>query len=252
MIINDKDDIKQKILNYIHGKSSELSFTNDEITKLNEINLSHQNITNLPNDVFNQLVELEVIDLSNNKLTNLDAKLFDRLTKLQMLILSNNQLKSLNKKIFSNLSKLNIINLSNNQIDNLDVDLFNGLVELNRLDVSKNKLNSLNENIFKNLTKLMDIDLSENELTELDENIFLNSRSKYLHKIVCNKNRIRQLPEKIFCRQIRHETTIPMDDSSEQSPMNNQDDENTNDNIIERSFDYLPGLKTIHFIQNRI
>lgn len=57
------------------------------------LNLSHNNIENIPNPIFNNLIDLIFLDLSYNKLDSLPGQL-RRLVNLQVLNLSNNPLKN--------------------------------------------------------------------------------------------------------------------------------------------------------------
>ncbi|PIO63871.1 leucine Rich repeat-containing domain protein [Teladorsagia circumcincta] len=74
------------------------------------LNLSHNNIENIPNQVFSNLIDLLFLDLSNNKLDMLPPQI-RRLTMVQELKLSNNplhhfQLKQLPRLEVPILSKL--------------------------------------------------------------------------------------------------------------------------------------------------
>ena len=62
------------------------------------LNLSHNNIENIPNQVFSNLVDLIHLDLSNNKLETLQPQI-RRLVNLQVLKLSNNPLSHFQLKL---------------------------------------------------------------------------------------------------------------------------------------------------------
>jgi Leucine-rich repeat (LRR) protein len=68
------------------------------------INLSSENLTNLPENIFNNLTQLQGLYLSYNKLINLPENIFNNLTQLQELYLDNNNLTTIPEKIFNNLT----------------------------------------------------------------------------------------------------------------------------------------------------
>jgi Leucine-rich repeat (LRR) protein len=85
------------------------------LSKLKQIILGRNEITNIDADVFKNLTELNQLLLRNNKITNVDQNSFCGLSKLVLLDLQNNLIKSLPEKICfpKNLEKLY---LSYNQI----------------------------------------------------------------------------------------------------------------------------------------
>ncbi|CAK5060806.1 unnamed protein product [Meloidogyne enterolobii] len=76
------------------------------------LNLRGNNIQNIPNQIFSNLIDLIYLDLSNNNLDSLPPQL-RRLTSLQVLKLSNNPLTHFQFKQAPGSNKLRVIELKN-------------------------------------------------------------------------------------------------------------------------------------------
>jgi len=71
----------------------------DFFANLKGLDLYGNNLTTLPEKIFDKLINLEWLDLSFNNLKNLPEKIFDKLVQLERLDLRRNKLKSLPEKI---------------------------------------------------------------------------------------------------------------------------------------------------------
>ncbi|NRB39490.1 MAG: leucine-rich repeat domain-containing protein [Pseudomonadales bacterium] len=180
-----------------------LFLTNNQITEipasllnsnLKTLNLSHNNITALP-DVMTS--SLQYLTLSNNQLTALPSTMGTWLS-LRSLFLSNNALTelpdigtwpALENLDFSNNSltelpnnigswqALQSLDISHNKIDSLPESMAD-LSSLNMLNLSFNRLTSVPDTLFT-LPQLTQLDLSYNFIqSSLDENVFLNLGTK--------------------------------------------------------------------------
>lgn len=87
------------------------------IESIHNLNLSHNNLTQIPDNIFNKLKNVKVLNLSHNKLIKLPNKIFDNLIKLEIINISENQLTSLSENIFLKLKELTSIDLLNNYLD---------------------------------------------------------------------------------------------------------------------------------------
>lgn len=108
---------------------------NTDLTKVQIINLNYNELTNIPNWVF-EATNLKVLHLIGNKLTNIDPRL-------------------------SQLLHLTDLNLSDNQIKSIPEDLIE-LPTLEKLDLSENELTSFNLKKDQVSPHLQHIDLSYN------------------------------------------------------------------------------------------
>ena len=102
--------------------------------------------------------ELESLVLTNNQLTELPDDVFDGLTELTTLYLEGNGLTTLKDSsdnvIFADSTKLTELFLDNNQLSSLPDDVFDGLTELRWLTLHENPFASLPDGVFEGLTKL--------------------------------------------------------------------------------------------------
>ena len=73
---------------------------------LEVLDLQHNNLSTLPEKIFDKLVNLEILDLQHNNLSTLPEKMLDKLVNLAILELQNNNLSTLPEKMLDNLVNL--------------------------------------------------------------------------------------------------------------------------------------------------
>ncbi|RWX51844.1 hypothetical protein VU01_10733 [Candidatus Electrothrix marina] len=146
-------------------------------TGATELDLSCQNFTELPQELF-QLVNLTKLDVSFNKLTELPPDIV-QLNNLLKLELTGNQLTELPSQLFQ-LTKLIELDLGGNQLSKLSSDI-NQLINLTGLYLTGNRHISLPPQLFQ-LIKLNNLKLGDLELTSLPEELFqlINLTDLYL------------------------------------------------------------------------
>jgi Leucine-rich repeat (LRR) protein len=116
------------------------------IPKNKKLDLSNQNLTKVPDSVFNQ-TNLEELNLSSNQLTGAIQAEIRHLQNLKVLNLSNNILTGVPAEV-GQLQNLQILDLSNNQLTGLPYELGN-LKNLKTLNISGNNYSSLDLSIIK-------------------------------------------------------------------------------------------------------
>jgi len=175
-----KLDLSSKNLGYLSQNDLKKLFDNIcqrvESLKIHlvRLDLSHNQLQTLPNNIFDRLVNLQSLSLYSNQLNTLPNNIFDNLGNLQSLSLFNNQLQTLPNNIFDNLGNLQWLYLSNNQLQTLPNNIFDNLGNLQVLYLHHNHLQELPNNIFDRLGKLQNLSLSNNQLQTLPNNIFDN------------------------------------------------------------------------------
>ena len=133
------------------------------------------------------------IELSSNDITEIPAGLFDKMTSITHINIYGNKLETLPKRIFDKNENLSTLWMSGNKLKDLDPQLLKNNKNLKEIDIANNGIEKLPEGFLKNATKLESIFLYENKLTSLDG--VMPEKAKRLKKIVINKNEINALPE---------------------------------------------------------
>nr|VZI43682.1 unnamed protein product [Spirometra erinaceieuropaei] len=130
------------------------------------LNLSENQLTAIPEELFVQCTNLMLLDLSDNQLQTLPAHL-RRCSSLQQLILSRNPLQHYPLRAVAAIKHLQVLHLSNTQrrLDNIPSEL-DRLEKLVDLDLSENQLNRIPEPVFQ-LRSLRKLDVSRNSITDL-------------------------------------------------------------------------------------
>ncbi|XP_055316130.1 protein artichoke-like [Sitodiplosis mosellana] len=111
---------------------------------------------------------LKRFNVSHNNLTEVHEYLFENTTQLKEVDFSHNQIKKLHKLTFSKVPKLSTINISHNQIYKIDSGLFSGLSDLEELNLSDNKFVEIPEDTFLKNSKLKTLNLKNNPIKRLD------------------------------------------------------------------------------------
>lgn len=89
-------------------------------TNLEELNVSHNQLTGAIQAEIRHLTSLKILDASNNQMTGVPAEI-GQLEKLEILDLSNNKLTGLPYEL-GNLKNLKVFNISGNQYSKQDLD----------------------------------------------------------------------------------------------------------------------------------
>ena len=102
-----------------------------------ELQLSFNDLSALPKEIFANLTNLQSLSLSINRIDELIPGTFDNLTNLNALYLDNNDLSILPPEIFSGLP-LEALFLSYNHLNELPSDIFHDISNLRALGVDSN------------------------------------------------------------------------------------------------------------------
>ena len=167
--------------------------------KLKKLNLSYNNLSNIPNKIFLELrmhrlevisfnknkikciginafiglSELHKLDLSDNNLSHIHPDTFNHNYVLSWLSLAGNKLFSINTEVKFIYSKsLNFFDLSKCNIDSIPINTFNDTENISHLNLSYNSISTMNSNMFISLKKLKLLDISYNKLRSLHAETF--------------------------------------------------------------------------------
>lgn len=103
---------------------------------------------------------LQNLNLSYNEISEIPEKVFERPTLLEVLDLSNNNIASISgTKVWNKLKNLEVIDLSSNPIKTIVQDDFEGLQSLKRLNISNlEECTKIEKAAFKNLVNLAELE----------------------------------------------------------------------------------------------
>ena len=134
------------------------------LSSLEELTITDNSLTTLPDAVFAGLASLETLWLFNNRLTSLPRAAFFELAELKELRLTNNLLAGLEEGMFAGLSTLESLHLNGNRLRRLPDRVFSGMPLLEELQLSRNQLRSVTREAFSGLPLLRRLWLYENQL----------------------------------------------------------------------------------------
>ncbi|XP_061197975.1 slit homolog 3 protein-like [Saccostrea echinata] len=138
-------------------------------------------------------VNLSTLDMSFNEINNIPSEGLKTLTKLNNLDLSNCGIRYIHENAFSNLKNLNNLKLSNNYIQSVPKNIPKNLLYLY---MAGNQINVLRNNSFSDLRSLRRLHLGNNKILTLFEGAFLGLNK--LEEIQLQGNRINTLPSRLF------------------------------------------------------
>ena len=143
-----------------------------DLTNLNYINFSNNQIDKIHQSTFKGLKNLKEIIFSYNKIKCIHYETFNGLINLNRINFESNLLDEIHPSLFKGLTNLKEIILSFNKIKSIHYETFNGLINLNRLNLESNQLEKINPSLFKDLSNLEYIHLNNNSIKELYTNLF--------------------------------------------------------------------------------
>ncbi|KAM3959727.1 uncharacterized protein ACR2FA_006251 [Aphomia sociella] len=157
---------KVKNINVKYSSISEIeAYTFINLTSLEEIMMTKNQIEYLSKHSFYNLPNLTVLTLDENNIKEVVTDTFFELPSLQKLYLTNNNLSVIQGGAFRRLVNLLELELDKNNISELKKECFDGLANLKRLDLRRNKLSVLNSFIFTELWNLQVLLLDNNEIS---------------------------------------------------------------------------------------
>lgn len=150
-------------------KSIELNFV-DENNRIEIVNASKNDLSEMPKSTFNHMPRLKKLDFSYNKIKMIHSKNFEGAIKLTEINLSNNILMILSGESFSTLENLEFLDLSENQIQTIDNNLFVKNVNLKSLNLKGNPIKRFNLNAFSPLAHSLEIQIVCKQIESLEIN----------------------------------------------------------------------------------
>lgn len=221
------------------------------------LDLSMNNITELPADVFKNFPYLEELRLAGNDLSSIHPEALSGLHQLKVLMLQNNQLKTVPSAALKNLHSLQSLRLDANHIMAVPDNSFEGLqqlrhlwlddnnltevpvgslrhqVNLQALTLALNRIAAIPDNAFSNLTSLVVLHLHNNKIKQIGDNCFAGLQN--LETLDLNFNNLKVFPKAISTLPKLKELGFHSNDIA---------------TIPEGAFHNNPLLRTIHLYDN--
>uniref|UniRef100_G3UXX4 Leucine rich repeat containing G protein coupled receptor 5 n=1 Tax=Mus musculus TaxID=10090 RepID=G3UXX4_MOUSE len=160
------------------------------------LDLSMNNISQLPASLLHRLCFLEELRLAGNALTHIPKGAFTGLHSLKVLMLQNNQLRQVPEEALQNLRSLQSLRLDANHISYVPPSCFSGLHSLRHLWLDDNALTDVPVQAFRSLSALQAMTLALNKIHHIADYAFGNLSS--LVVLHLHNNRIHSLGKKCF------------------------------------------------------
>lgn len=168
------------------------------LRRLTQLYLQNNKISDLPGEVFSDLLSLKLVNLSDNGITYLPEGLFHNTREIREIYIQNNELEMLPKRIFNRLEQLLVLDLSANKLksEHIEDETFGGLIRLIVLDLSHNAVTRINRNMFKDLFFLQILSLNNNTIGFIEDNAF--SPLFNLHTLNLGQNKLHTIEDHFF------------------------------------------------------
>ncbi|XP_017778537.1 PREDICTED: immunoglobulin domain and leucine-rich repeat-containing protein 2-like [Nicrophorus vespilloides] len=142
------------------------------VSMVDRLCLAHNSLHALPFQVFAPMGNLHILDLSHNYIVTLLDHFFKFNKYIEILLLNDNRIVKLTSNALADLTDLRELNLSNNSLGTVSKGLFDSLNKLEYLNLANNPILNIASGTFRGLHNLQRLDLSDNRLKYLTYGIF--------------------------------------------------------------------------------
>lgn len=165
-------------------------------SSLRDLRLSQNKITGIGNIPL-ELNELKLLDLSDNNIVDIPRNAFTGVKNLIYLNISNNHhLAPIPQTIIHPLTKLRILDMSQTGMKVLPNELFANCPDLEVITLRRNTIHEIPDNSFMNLRNISTIDLSYNNITTIKLSAFVNLMS--IKKLLLKGNQLSAFKGEFF------------------------------------------------------
>lgn len=165
------------------------------------LKISNNPITTLKTGVFNSL-KVKELDLSHNFISIIEDEVFDNITSLEIVKLSYNAIKNLSPNWFQNSPNVYKLSIIYNELITIPPNAFQHLSKTRpiKLRLSANMIQDIDKDAFNNVADIEVIRLNGNKIKELPSSLFLNRVVRILQ---VNTNRLTCFPDSLFSAGVR-------------------------------------------------
>lgn len=160
------------ILDLAYNQLSSMSWLGNpdgssNLTRLRELDLSHNRLISLKSGVFHALESLQILQLQNNLIEHVANGTFQGLSMLQSLVLSNNRLQHIGFRMMFGLGlSLTALHLDGNYVESIYDDAFQDMSMLQELSLAGNRLIVVPQAVSV-LNMLNSLNLSDNNIQDI-------------------------------------------------------------------------------------
>lgn len=197
---------KLDTLEISHNQMTNLSSNVFEhLTYLRKFSLWQSNISTFSKNFFEQVISLEELDLSSTLLSELPTEIFYPLKKLKKLTLFSNRFSVMPQELFSRNKLLDTIIILNNnvKITELPKMFLGNLPNLKKVHIQRCGIESMSFDIFFNSSSITNLSMALNEISDLPESIFNNQIN--LLELDVSHNNLKTLNSKLFSSLVKLE-----------------------------------------------
>ena len=215
-----------KVPTHLSNDLQTIDLSQNEIAELRKYEFQEANLQNIHKlymknctlqfvhrDAMRGLSILIELDMSHNNLRELPVGFFHPMLKLRKLLLNHNEIEVIEDGLFKDLPFLFKIDLKSNRIHTVGLTAFSNLPVLSDINLDINQLTNLKKASFDTLDKLNSLSIMQNpwncscELEEFKE--FVMNRNLYMQPMCYNPPALRdkawgELTEKFACRPMLH------------------------------------------------
>ena len=185
-------------LNYLivfQCKILELSLPLNQFSNLLTLEFRKCFIRYLQDDIFRNLLQLDKINFEINQISIIPDHLFEKNTKLTTIIFKYNSLQDFHAKVFLPLKDLSYLDLRHNEITSVPSYCLNS-PNLTVLRLSNNKITVISYTAFYGIRNLRYLELHNNQIWKLKSDFL--AKSIELRYLSLNNNSLKELPPFVF------------------------------------------------------
>ncbi|XP_064417140.1 leucine-rich repeat-containing G-protein coupled receptor 5 isoform X2 [Latimeria chalumnae] len=195
---------------------------------LEELRLAGNDLTHIPKGAFAGLFNLKVLMLQNNQLRQVPAEALQHLRNLQSLRLDANHISTVPSNCFEGLTSLRHLWLDDNTLTEIPIPALSSLSSLQAMTLALNKIGHIPDHAFRNLSSLVVLHLHNNRIHSLGKKSFDGLHS--LETLDLNYNNLDEFPTAI--RTLKHLKELHFFDNPIQL-------------VGKSTFQHLPELRTL-------
>ncbi|KAK8393244.1 hypothetical protein O3P69_013333 [Scylla paramamosain] len=164
------------------------------MVNLQHLDLTRNNIGELPTGTFRQLSGLKILKLAVNSMRQVDEDAFDGLSSLETLHLDDDNILSIPWTALAKVGTLTELSLDYNRVGVISADSLQTLTGLHQLSIAHNIIRELPPGTFSNFTSLESLNLYGNQLQNIIPESLIGLRNS-LKSLNLGLNRLNELPQ---------------------------------------------------------